>query len=424
MARVDDGELEMLLDGALHLLPEERAEEVRRYAETEEGRERLAAARSLRDRADAILGGVGSEIGAGGGGAGAGMPDFAEIRARAAAGGPAAGGGGGGAGNGPRVPGRRPSLLWAASIAAALVVGWMGRGLLPGAGGPTELGRQASAPAPAAAPGAVERGAPGEPGSLAEPGSPSEAAPSAMAEGTPSPSVGGRTVTEDTGTERTATADEALAADRTVATARAQAVDAAALSDVAAPADEVAFKVALEPRSPPLTWPPGWEVAAPPVSELPVLDVAVQGDTTLVLQALPEGGVLELMYVNVTLEVDRLVIAASGGAERRDAEAIAGRPVADPAADSRAGPATAELRARAATLPPGAAVPPGETGTPVTSSSRPSVAAAPGAPPTPTAILRLPFIGGGVELRAPVPDSVLARWGEEVVLRRIRGGEP
>jgi hypothetical protein len=440
MARVDDGELEMLLDGALHLLDPERAEEVRRYVETDEGRERLAAARRLRDRADAILGEVGPEVGAGAGAgagvAGAGMPDFAEIRARAAAGGAGVGGGGAagaggasGAGPGAGAPGvervpaprRRPSLLWAASIAAALAVGWMGRGILPGGGSPVELGRQASAPEPApAASAAPASEAPGAPA----PGS-SQASPS------PGPSVSAEADAVAVPPAPTATAGRAPSA-----APAEEAVPAAPPPEAVAPsyaqvlesrvagertlADGPAFKVALEPLSSPMGWPSGWETTTPPVAELPVLDVAARGDTTVILQALPEGGVLELRYRVASLALDAVVVTGAadpGRAERADA--------APPTVSApRTGAQTVDTRARGA-VPPAAAPAPAplaESGdarrSPV--QAREALLTGGGLPP---ATLRIPFMGGGVELRAPVPDSVLARWGEEVVLRRMRGGE-
>lgn len=430
MARVDDGELEMLLDGALHLLDPERAEEVRRYVETDEGREHLAMARRLRERADAILGdagpGIGAGAGVGAGVAGHGMPDFAQIRARAAAGGAGAGPGAMDSGaQGVPAPRRRPSLLWAASIAAALAVGWMGRGILPGGGSPMELGRQASAPEPApsasAAPAAPASQAPGAPA----PGSP-QAAPS------PGTSVSAEADAVALPPVPTATAGRAPSpapAEETVPAARSGEAVAPSYTRVLesriagepALADEPAFKVALEPLSPPPSWPAGWESSTPPVAELPVLDVAARGDTTVILQALPEGGVLELRYVVASVALDQVVVTGAADLSRAERADVGPPTVSAP----RTGAQTVDTRARGA-VPPAAVQPaPAPLAesvearrTPV--QAREALETGGGHPP---ATLSIPFLGGGVELRAPVPDSVLVRWGEEVLLRRMRGGE-
>lgn len=431
MARVDDGELEMLLDGALHLLDPERAEEVRRYVETDEGRERLAVARRLRERADAILGdagtGIGAGAGVGAGVAGSGMPEFAEIRARAAAGGAGAGRGAMAPGaQGVPAPRRRPSLLWAASIAAALAAGWVGRGILPGGGSPMELGRQASAPerAPSAsaAPAAPASQAPGAPAPGASQAAPSPGTSvSAEADAVALPPV--PTATAPGRAPSPAPAEETVPAappGEAVAPSYTQVLQARVAGEPAL-ADEPAFKVALEPLSPPPSWPAGWETSTPPVAELPVLDVAARGDTTVILQALPEGGVLELRYVVASVALDQVVVTGAADLSRAE-RADAGPPnVSAP----RTGAQTVDTRARGA-VPPAATRPaPAPLAESVEARQTPAQARealGTGGGRLP-ATLSIPFLGGGVELRAPVPDSVLVRWGEEVLLRRMRGGE-
>lgn len=431
MARVDDGELEMLLDGALHLLDPDRAEVVRRYVETDEGRERLDEARRLRERADAILGGAASQD-SGGGGLHGPVPDFAEIRARAAAarnaGTGGTGGGSGGAGRvDPGVP-RRSSSLWAASIAAALVVGWMGRGLLPGGGGPldevdqvaSEAMRGAASPAN---PSPSVTAPPSGPSLPATPAPPADVAPS-TGPGMPAPAPG--RVDEPTLAAATPP-PSAQAASAFPAEAMADVLPApASVQDAfqGQVAGEPAFKVALDPLSPPLSWPPGWETSAPPVAELAVLDVVSRGDTTVVVQALPDNGVLELRYLVTALAVDEIVPTGLGDFSRMRAETVA--PSAPPAARTgeQPGAQAADVVARGAAPP-----------APVAAAPAPALESAearrvvgqgldtldPGGG-SPTTSLRVVFVGGAVELRGPVPDSVLARWGEEVALRRMRGG--
>lgn len=186
-------------------------------------------------------------------------------------------------------------------------------------------------------------------------------------------------------------------------------------------ADEPAFKVALEPLSPPPSWPAGWETSTPPVAELPVLDVAARGDTTVILQALPEGGVLELRYVVASVALDQVVVTGAADLSRAE-RADAGPPnVSAP----RTGAQTVDTRARGA-VPPAATRPaPAPLAESVEARQTPAQARealGTGGGRLP-ATLSIPFLGGGVELRAPVPDSVLVRWGEEVLLRRMRGGE-
>jgi len=353
MAQVDDGELEMLLDGALGLLPPERAEAVRLYAETtEEGAARLAELKRVRDRSRAILRDAGP-------GAVGEAPDFQEIRRRAEAGGgagsasaslPPSGGLGtpapphGGRHSG--VP-RRVPLLWAASVAAALGVGWLGRGVLEGPGpiGSTEVAREASAPAVAAEP---------------------------VVTPAPLPS-----------TPSAPTAADAPAAGRTGSVADREEFPRAAppplpgeevATDSRSPGEEPILSVLADDAVDPEGWPEGWEERTPAVAGLPLLQVESRGDTVVLLQRLPDGGGLEVRYVD------------------------------GPAPPQGALPRTlAEAPARARLAPPAAATPfpQEEVAERVEASS-----------------VRVPTAEGWIELRGAAPDSLLRSWGEELARRR------
>lgn len=339
MAHVDDGELEMLLDGVLHLLPPERAEVVLRYVETEEGAERLARARDVHERSVEILSSSRPRVGE--------LPDFAALKARSAVGAGAEEGGTGGAAGGtpppdllPLAPRRRGvSLLWAASLAAALGLGWMGRGLLqePGGMGPAvalqEVGADAapasgpveeemvasasaappaaSAPAPASSVGSAEAeesvtGPPPADAVVAQ------AAPAAAQAGRlpvaappPAPHVADASPVEalrrsaNTSVETTeVSAGAAVAGGGLPGVARLRA-------EIPAEADGVAptpppLLLATSPRTPPATWPDGWAESTPPVPGLPVLDVTSSGPYRVILQELDGGGVLEVRYGNTT----------------------------------------------------------------------------------------------------------------------------
>lgn len=289
-----------------------------------------------------------------------------------------------------------------------------------------ELGRQASAPerAPSAsaAPAAPASQAPGAPAPGASQAAPSPGTSvSAEADAVALPPV--PTATAPGRAPSPAPAEETVPAappGEAVAPSYTQVLQARVAGEPAL-ADEPAFKVALEPLSPPPSWPAGWETSTPPVAELPVLDVAARGDTTVILQALPEGGVLELRYVVASVALDQVVVTGAADLSRAE-RADAGPPnVSAP----RTGAQTVDTRARGA-VPPAATRPaPAPLAESVEARQTPAQARealGTGGGRLP-ATLSIPFLGGGVELRAPVPDSVLVRWGEEVLLRRMRGGE-
>lgn len=153
MPHLTEGELHMVLDGALELLGEERAAVLRSHMEEcRDCRRRLEEERGVAERAGALLDDAAPDVGA--------VPPFGEIRERAAA---RAGGGGGAEphpsdddptrGTAARFRALR-GLSWAASVVLALGVGWaVGRSPGPAPGGPpdgTELRKRATEPGSAA----------------------------------------------------------------------------------------------------------------------------------------------------------------------------------------------------------------------------------------------------------------------------------
>ncbi len=147
MTHLDDGQLHAYLDGELAA---ERPTLERHLAGCAECRERLEAARRLRERSGAVLRSSGP--------ADAPAPPFEEVLRRAR-----------GRERRPRTP-ARVMLAWAASLAVAVTAGWYARGLLSARGAPAaaELARahavEARPPAPAqvaaARPAAPTRSAP------------------------------------------------------------------------------------------------------------------------------------------------------------------------------------------------------------------------------------------------------------------------
>lgn len=131
MSHVTDGELHLVLDGALELVPDERAREVREHLDAcGDCARRLEEERRVRERSREILGSDGH--------AGGSPPPFEELRNRALGGGPA-GRTGAGASSGAGSPERRWTpglrrLAWAASVVLALGVGWYAGSAVPGSG--------------------------------------------------------------------------------------------------------------------------------------------------------------------------------------------------------------------------------------------------------------------------------------------------
>jgi hypothetical protein len=120
MPHVDDGHIEAWLDRDRSGMPRAEIEEIERHLDScSDCRDRMLRARTMRERAASILAGTGPTVVV--------PPRFEEVAARAAAGAPAT---------------RRPmtedrkwrhrlyATAWAASMAAALGIGWLGRDLL------------------------------------------------------------------------------------------------------------------------------------------------------------------------------------------------------------------------------------------------------------------------------------------------------
>ncbi|HSR41892.1 MAG TPA: hypothetical protein VLL48_06965, partial [Longimicrobiales bacterium] len=124
MSHVTDGELHLVLDGALELLSADRAREVREHLEVcgDCGR-RLEEERRIRDRSQELLRSTdpGAEP----------PPPFEEIRARA---GRSAGGASSSGSSEMRGTPWIQGLAWAATVVLALGIGWYAGGRPPGAG--------------------------------------------------------------------------------------------------------------------------------------------------------------------------------------------------------------------------------------------------------------------------------------------------
>lgn len=118
MPHVSDGELHMVLDGALDLLPDERVRAVRSHLEScEDCAARLERERRVRARAGEILRSGGPDD--------AELPPLGELRERA---------GSGGSGHRRKRLGLYRGVAWAASLILALGIGWYAGG---GPGGPS-----------------------------------------------------------------------------------------------------------------------------------------------------------------------------------------------------------------------------------------------------------------------------------------------
>ncbi len=188
MSHVTDGELHLVLDGALELLSADRAREVREHLEVcgDCGR-RLQEERRIRERSQELLRSTDP--------AAEPPPPFEELRARA--GRPA---GGAGSSESSRMRGTPwlQGLAWAATVVLALGIGWYAGGRPPGAGpaaGPATEPRPEGAGAARSAPSPRRRD---EAAGLAQAAAPEESprAAEAREEGTvPTPATARTAVT-------------------------------------------------------------------------------------------------------------------------------------------------------------------------------------------------------------------------------------
>jgi hypothetical protein len=278
MSHVDDGELTAYADGAWPANDPEALRIGAHLSTCDNCRARLELAHALRDRAAEVLGYATP--------AAVPTPSFESLQAKIA--------------TSSRRPRRTIPLAWAATIIMALGLGWFGRGFWQNAPQMADVAVRET-PVVTQSEAAEENTMTAEP-SAAATGSASASRPApapAPAAPTAPPQVAANAARRERAPERAA-AEQDMAADRSGFIAGRA---AGAATQAAAPPSAEALAVTAESTARTIT-PAEAErrgMDIPRIPDLPIARIVLNGDTTAVVQSLPDG---RLVTLTVTPEVE------------------------------------------------------------------------------------------------------------------------
>ena len=318
MSHVDDGELTAYADGAWPANDPVALRIGAHLSTCENCRTRLELAHALRDRAAEILGyATPAQMS---------TPSFEELQAQLA--------------TSPRKPRRTIPLAWAASIMMALGLGWFGRGYWQN---PPELQEIATRAAP---PSATQSAAAEPDASVVQPSSQSAVPPAPVPSPAP-PRTPPQVAANEARPERAeprVDREEDMAADRQGFAAGRAAPGAGVAA--APPPSAARARIGAEnvPQQLSAADAERRGLDVPRIPELPIAHVLVNGDTTSVIQTLPDGKV-------VTLTVTPEDAALRDQAARREVAAEAAAPMAAAAAKTaQSQPIAVRMRGKVVTV--------------------------------------------------------------------------